>query len=224
MFKQIIRRVLPAPIFLLARFVIKFGYFPNMFYPSTFNEKVLTKLLFDRNPLMPLTTDKLQVREFISSRLGSDYLPNLLCIWNKAEDVVIDPAWGRAVLKANHGCGFNEFIMDTKSANNDELRRLAATWMAVNYGKRYSEWAYKHIKPRIFAEEWLGDGNLGELIDYKIFCFAGVPKFIKILVGISGRLRYRYCDLSFIPIDAADVTDDRGHLESKDIKVPKNFS
>lgn len=58
------------------------------------------------------------------------------------------------------------------------------------YGQR--EWAYKDIKPRIIAEQYMEDdtakklGSLG-LTDYKIFCFNGEPKFGYVSCGLENH-------------------------------------
>lgn len=46
------------------------GYRLNLKDPKSFNEKIIWKKLFDRNPLIPLTTDKYRVRQYIEEKLG----------------------------------------------------------------------------------------------------------------------------------------------------------
>lgn len=47
-----------------------FGYRPNFAHPSTFNEKIIHRILFDRNPLYSHLADKLKARIYIAHKLG----------------------------------------------------------------------------------------------------------------------------------------------------------
>ena len=53
-----------------ALFKSKHGYEPDLKNPKSFNEKVVYKKLFDRNPLLVTTADKYRARQYIKDRLG----------------------------------------------------------------------------------------------------------------------------------------------------------
>ncbi|WP_428391757.1 hypothetical protein [Lichenicoccus sp.] len=63
------------------------GYIPDLRHPRTLNEKVAWRMLHDRNPLIPLTIDKLLVRDWVAARVGSEVLVPLLGAWDRAEDI-----------------------------------------------------------------------------------------------------------------------------------------
>ncbi len=46
-----------------------FGYTPDFRHPETFNEKIIHRTLFDRNPLYTNLADKLKSRIYIAHRL-----------------------------------------------------------------------------------------------------------------------------------------------------------
>ncbi len=46
-----------------------FGYTPDFRHPETFNEKIIHRTLFDRNPLYTHLADKLKSRIYIAHRL-----------------------------------------------------------------------------------------------------------------------------------------------------------
>ena len=46
-----------------------FGYVPDFSHPTTFNEKIIHRILFDRNPLYTHLADKLKARIYITQRL-----------------------------------------------------------------------------------------------------------------------------------------------------------
>jgi len=72
-------------------------------------------MLHYRNPLLVQLADKYAVREYIAKTIGENYLPRLLGVWERPED--IDPATlpNRFVLKANHGCRMNLLCTDKAS-------------------------------------------------------------------------------------------------------------
>ena len=48
-----------------------------------------------------------------------------------------------------------------------------------NYYLTCREWPYKNVKPCIFAEEYMQDGDREFLPVYKILCFGGEPRIIQ---------------------------------------------
>lgn len=214
------RSLLPSSVFLIIRFVIKHGYFPNVIFPKNFNEKILAKILFDRSPVLITAADKLNARTFIANTIGDKYLPKLYAVWPSPELIKLDPAWGSVAIKANHGSGFVQLIPNVADANIDKLRKLAATWFKFNFGRALGEWCYQDIKPLVFAEQLLGDGNPDNLIDYKIFCFSGRPRFLKIIKGIKGTTKSYYANLQF---EDLHISDGQAPLEKEHQQAPPNL-
>ena len=62
--------------------------------------------------------------------------------------------------------------------------------MRHNIYLAYREWSYRGIKPRIIAEQLLGDGHV--LNDYKFFCFDGHVATILVCVGRKGHHTTKY--------------------------------
>ncbi|HFZ4997082.1 TPA: ATP-grasp fold amidoligase family protein, partial [Campylobacter jejuni] len=52
--------------FHIDRYQNRFGYIPSFRNPQTFNEKLVHRILYDRNPIYTCLTDKLKARVFIS--------------------------------------------------------------------------------------------------------------------------------------------------------------
>ena len=46
-----------------------FGYTPDFKHPQTFNEKIVHRILFDRNPIYTHLADKLKARIYIATML-----------------------------------------------------------------------------------------------------------------------------------------------------------
>lgn len=52
-----------------------FGYTPDFHNPQTFNEKIIHRILFDRNPIYTALADKLKARIYIAFML-QDFIEN----------------------------------------------------------------------------------------------------------------------------------------------------
>src|ERR1700743_1538421 len=71
---------------LVRRFLRDHGYFPNLLRPRSLNEKVLYRMLSDRRTFLPTFAGKLESREFVSKRVGSDILiPQFGVVYDAAD-------------------------------------------------------------------------------------------------------------------------------------------
>jgi hypothetical protein len=158
------------------------GYWPHFKNPRSFQEKLWSRMLFDRDPLWTMLSDKLIARDYVASKVGSKYLVPLLWSGNKPEEVPFDELPLKFVMKTNHGCGYNIIVED-----KNQLKRVNAIlkmkkWLGENFGRDTFlgiSWAYKHIKPTIMVESFLeNNGRVAE--DYKFFCYSGRAEFCKV--------------------------------------------
>lgn len=150
-------------------------FWPNFLKPHSLSEKIWSRMLHDRNPQWILFNDKLRVREYVSGKIGNDFLVPLLWVGANPEEIPFDQLPIRYVIKATHGCEFNIIVENNKELNVKEAKRKLAKWVSSNYGRDFMlgvEWGYKHIKPHIIIEKFLDD-NGAPPVDYKFHCFAG---------------------------------------------------
>ena len=197
-----------------------FRRLPNLVKPKTFNEKIIHKIVFDRNPKLTLFADKFLVRDFVKSKLGGDtYLTKLYAVVDNPEEIHNLKLPDQFVMKPNHLSGEVKIVQNFKSSEIAELERLAKMWLQRNYYYGYfAGWAYKNIKPRIIFEEFLEfDGKVPD--DWKFFCFNGEPRFIQIDRSrfVKHQRNIYDLDLSVLPVRiACDNFQDK-------INVPQNF-
>ncbi len=195
------------------------GYEPDLRNPRSFNERIAWKILHDRNPLIPLTLDKVAVRPWVAERIGWRYLVPLFGLWDHPAEIRWEKLPRRFVLKANHGSGYNAFVTDRDTACRPPLLATAAAWLAENYGKRTGEWGYRPIRPRLLAEEYLpGSGPGGVPEDYKLYVFGGRPRLLQVHLG-----RYTDCrrELFYDPLTLAPLPFGRHrHADSPDYPGP----
>ena len=57
-------------------------------------------------------------------------------------------------------------------------------WMKINFGLQTFEYQYININRKIFVEKYLCDN----INDYKIYCFNGIPKFIRVQKLLSDNI------------------------------------
>ena len=150
----------------------------NLDKPLTFNEKIQWLKLYDSTPHKTLLADKYKVRDYITKKIGKEYLIPLYNVYNKFEEINFEKLPKQFVIKCNHGSGYNIIIKDKSNLNLTIIKKNLDKWMNSNYAFYYGlELHYRDIEPKIIIEKYMDDGT-GDLRDYKITCFNGKPEFI----------------------------------------------
>ena len=157
------------------------GYELNLENPRTFNEKLQWLKLYYHDPLMTKCADKYLVREYIKETIGEEYLIPLIGVWDRVEDIDFDKLPNQFVLKVNWGSGQNIIVKDKSKLDIEETKNKLRYWMLPTSNHYYYsyEWCYKNIEPKIICEKYIEQMD-GNLLDYKVFCFNGEPKYIQI--------------------------------------------
>ena len=150
---------------------------------ETFEDK-LNYLLVHENPENKTElVDKILLRNYSKKIIGKDICVPILKIYNDVDEINLDELPEKFVLKCNHGSGMNVICKDKKSFNLGKAKQKLKKWMNINYGLQYFEAQYLNIKRKIFVEKYLDDN----IFDYKVNCFNGEPKFIRVRANINGR-------------------------------------
>jgi hypothetical protein len=188
----------PPVLGLLVRYVLTFRKLPNLRAPETFNDKVLVRLLRDRNPRLAALQDKLAARDFVRSRLGGDdALPKMHAVVRRACDIDQLALPRQFAMKPNHLCDAVSLVRSGDRIDRRDLKQIAGRWLSRNYWRERWEWAYKAIPPRVLFEELLEAGGQPPE-DIKFFCFDGEPRFIQVERGRSaGDFRMNFYDVEF---------------------------
>lgn len=151
--------------------------------PRTFNEKIQWLKLYDRKPLYTSLVDKSTVKGYVSAIIGKEFIIPTLGVWDSIDDIPFDRLPSRFVLKTTHdGGGGGVFICDKSNLDIEALKIKINRSFSHDIYKTLREWPYKDVKPRIMAEEFIEqrNGEEKELVDYKFFCFNGMPKFCQV--------------------------------------------
>lgn len=175
--KSSLTDVMPSPLYIRLLYLYHFGKLPHLRNPRTFNEKLQWLKLHDHNPIYTTMVDKVRVKEYVTSLAGAKYIIPNLGIWNNAEEIDFDILPDRFVIKCNHDSHGVIVVNDKGKTNLEAVREKLRKRLQVDgyaYGR---EWPYKDVERKILAEKFI-EGDSGELIDYKVHCFGGEPKFI----------------------------------------------
>jgi hypothetical protein len=176
--------------------------------PEGFHDKVLFRMAWDRRPLLTTLVDKAASRDYVAARVGHQYLPAQLGLWDDAAAVPFDELPTDAAIKATHGSGgvivrwsgaprgtrlpgpaegplWSRHQVHPDDFDADRARALLRLWLGQSYEHgphRLPEWAYRDVPHRVMAEEVLGrDGLVAR--DLKIDVFDGVASHTCVVEG-----------------------------------------
>jgi hypothetical protein len=168
----------------LRRAAAQLGYWPDIRSPRTFNEKVLWRKLYDRNPLFPATMDKVRARDYVRAQLGDDRAAELLLpildVRSRPADLAFDRLPPSYVLKTNNGWNTNIFVHDATTLDRARAAYMLQRRMYRPAGQFRHEWGYSAIRPLVFAEPLMVDESGEVPDDYRFHVFHGRCRLIQL--------------------------------------------
>ena len=158
----------------------------NLSDPQTFCEKLNWLKLHDHNPLYHKLVDKYEVKQWVADKIGEEYVVKTYALYNSVDEIDFDALPNSFVLKCTHNSGGlvvcpNKCKLDSNAAK--EILRLGM--VCGDYYLNNREWAYKGVKPRIIAEEYINSLGKPESIEYKLTCINGKVKMTTVCSGIA---------------------------------------
>lgn len=182
------------PVLLIRiRYFFRFHRPIHLKSPQNINEKILYLSLFTDTSQWTELADKYRVRSYVSNIISDKYLPFLYGCWENPEDINFQLLPNSFVLKLNSGSGTNIIVRDKASLDFSSVKDTLINWMRNPYGAREAGLHYLRIKPCIIAEQLLQDGFHESLIDYKIWCFNGIPYTISTFSNRTEKVAYLGC-------------------------------
>lgn len=179
--KQRVMRRSDGERVLLQRYLRVHGKHLNMTTPHTFSEKLFCRLISlnrRRNPLLTQLSDKYTARTYVGKKVGERYLVKLLWHGEDPRMIPFGTLPPEYVIKTNHGSG--QIIVVKGTADRTEIISRLSVWLKSNYYWSCREYQYYHIKPRIMIEEYLRNQDGSGPLDYRFWCFKGVPECIQV--------------------------------------------
>ena len=203
--KTLLKRAIPKaildPLFVFKHYGTAFGKYPNVLFPTSFNEKIARRMMFDRRAVLTQVADKFSVRKYVEDRLGSEILPRLYWVTTDPSDIPFDILPKEFVVKPTHGSGWVSRVEDKCELDTEQLIRDCEHWLSLDFSQAWQERWYKDIPPRIVIEEFIDDGTIGGPIDYKFYVFHGKVELVFVVCNrFSSRCVY-FCDRDWNKLD-----------------------
>lgn len=201
-FVKRLSRSIPDRLYIQLRYVMKFHKFCNLREPKTYNEKLQWMKLYYRVPGEWLLVDKFEVKGRVAAQIGGEHIIPTLGVYSSVDEIDFDALPDSFVLKCTHDSGGVVLVEDKKTLDVLAVREKLQHIMEKNYFYGGREPHYREITPRIIAEPFLQDDTLGQLVDYKFFCFDGEVKAMFVASDrSSGKVKFDYFDEDFNPLD-----------------------
>lgn len=169
----------------------------NLTPPVSFNEKMQWLKLHCKNETYTNLVDKATVKEYISQCIGDKYLIPTLGVYDTVEDIDFELLPNQFVLKCTHDSGGLVICKDKRDLNIAAVKKKMKKSLRTNFYMRGREYPYKNVRPRIIAEKYMDDNTETGLIDYKIYCFRGIPQFLLVVSNRTVCAYFDYYDLDF---------------------------
>lgn len=172
------------------------GYELDLKNPQSYNEKIIWKKLFDRNPLLPIVADKYRVRKHLQDVLGEKeaekILIPLLYVTDKPATIPFDNLPEEYIVKANHGSRMNIVVEKTNPADRKQIVAQCRKWLSEPYGLKMHEWAYQKIKRKIVIEKLLRDEHGKTPTEYNFSVIHGKCHLIQVICERFTDLKVGY--------------------------------
>lgn len=143
----------------------------------------------------PALVDKATAKQAAAELIGQEHIIPTIGVWNKWEDIPWKDLPEEFVMKATHWGGGHNLAIRSKGHPLSERKarcKIMSTFRSNLY-RRYREWPFKDIQPRIIAEKYMG----ANLTDYKFFCYNGKALFVMLCLDRFTDKKYLFFDRDF---------------------------
>ncbi|NRB84719.1 MAG: glycosyltransferase, partial [Winogradskyella sp.] len=134
--------------YLKVHFYLKNKKLLNLENPQEFADKIQWLKLNMYKQDYQNYVDKYAVRGIVEAKIGSQYLNDLILVYDKVDDIKLDELPEKFVLKGTHGSGYNIIVKDKAQLNWDAAKEQLHKYLKTNYFDKYKEYIYKDIQPR----------------------------------------------------------------------------
>ena len=180
----------------------RIGFNIDLTDPKTIQDKLNWLKIYDSTPLKTKCADKIKLHEYCKEKIGEDLCVPILFVYDKTDDIDWNKLPKQFVIKCNHGSGMNIIVKDKDKINKADIVRKLNNFMKDDFAFHVGyEMHYHNIPHKIFVEEYMSDEKqTASLLDYKFWCFNGVPRFMTVNDG-NGHGRMNFYDINFNKIN-----------------------
>lgn len=209
--------------YLRIMYYLEMGKILHLDSPKGYQEKLQWLKIHNRKAVYTKMVDKVEAKKYVSSIIGDEYIIPTLGVWDSFDEIDFNKLPNQFVLKTNNGGGNCGVIIctDKTKLNKKKARIKLKKSLKSSIYKRYREWPYKNVNPKIFAEQYMidkSDINKGGLSDYKFTCFNGDADNVMVCLDRqSGSPKFYFFDREWhlMPLNV------RGKNTDPSFKLPK---
>ncbi len=154
----------------------------NLKNPELFWDKIFYLSLYSDTSQWSILADKYAVRAYVEEKCNQEILNELYGVYKSPKDIPYNSLPDSFVLKTTNGCTTNILVKQKSMLDVKKTNQLLTKWIRYPYGELTGQLHYAKIKPQIIAEKFLKqDKSDSSLIDYKFYCFDGIPIYINVM-------------------------------------------
>lgn len=189
----------------------------NLKDPKTFNEKVIKRILYDKQEIYSKLADKYSVRKYVKNKIGEKYLIPIYGVYKSVEEIDMGKLPKEFVLKCTHDCKSVFICEDKNKFNFKRMKRKMKFYLKRNFYYQTREWQYKDILPRIICEEKLVDTT-----DFKFHCFNGKVNHVEVIYDRFDDERINLYDKNWelLPLKISECNN----FDERLLNKPQNFT
>lgn len=210
---------LSDPLMLSLQYKIRTGRKLHLNNPQRFSEKLQHYKAYYRNPEMTQCVDKYDVRQYVTQKLGTDYLNTLYQVCDTAKGIDFNALPNQFIIKTTDGGNGDNVLIcrDKTKLDISQAIQQVDSWRNKRYYIISREWAYEGAKQsKVIVEELLvdPDSSDGSICDYKFLCYNGKFHYLWIDKDRYSNHRRGFWnkELQFMPDKVSDhptfTTDD----------------
>ena len=190
----------------------------------TFQDKLNYLVIHESPQYKSFIVDKIRLSDYSKKILGKNICVPIIKIYDNIEDINFKDLPNKFVMKYNHGSGMNIICQDKKKFDLHKAKKKLYKWKNINYGLFTTEFQYMYVKRKIYIEKFLQKS----VIDYKVYCFNGNPKFILAKIPLKKKKLKNYYDLEwkYIKIDKhqKNLTQLHKFIKPNNLKLMLRYS
>ncbi|EQA1590684.1 ATP-grasp fold amidoligase family protein [Enterobacter hormaechei] len=164
----------------------------NLSLPSTLNEKINYRMVYNRDFFLTIVADKIAVRDYVEMMVGDKYLTPLLAVFDRIKPRDFEALPDSFVIKCNHDSGSSIICHNKKEIDKKKLVGHFNRRLRMNPYYTNREWQYKNTKPQILVEKKLNvfEGKDQDVTPemFRVHCFHKKPMYIEAdFTCVNGR-------------------------------------
>lgn len=182
------------------RYRVSKGEAINLEHPSKFNEKIswLKLHVYSHSELVAQCANKARARSYVADLGAAEILTDLYGVFKSPKDLQWESLPDRFVLKWSNGSGGAVICHNKKEIDRETVvKQLEKSARSIAH--LYSaEFQYNKVPNQLLCEQMIsGDGQTVP-IDYKFYCYEGVPKIVLVCAGrFAGPTQLFFYDMSW---------------------------